>query len=115
MEPNDAFRIVRLVRTLSSEIYEARNNDERIAQIDVHYAGEVIYVTVITETALKESAEHRLMSQIDEEIVSSYLPSIARTDLIVTIFKGKEIARYCDSLDNNIPFDDQYDNGSEKN
>jgi hypothetical protein len=38
-----------------------------------------------------------LRQQIDEDIVSSYLPSFDRNDFLVTVFRGEEISSYTDS------------------
>lgn len=114
-------RFVRMVRTLSSEIYEIRAADLRVGQIDVHYAGEVIYVSAIVEPALPPDAEQTLVSQIDQEIVSSYLPSYARTDLIVTIFSGAERSHYSDVFDEETEgdfgslFADEFGEGETRN
>ncbi len=92
----------RLVRTQSSEIYliwenDDAENDRRIGQLDLHYAGDNIHATLVLEADLPVNTEEELLAQIDEDIVSSYLPSFDREDLLVTVFRGEEISSYTDS------------------
>ncbi|MBI2844550.1 MAG: hypothetical protein HYX78_14240 [Armatimonadetes bacterium] len=86
----DKFRLSRLVRTAASEIYIVWEEDRRVGQIHLHYAHDTIHATVILEADLSVTDEEGLLEQIDEDIVSSYLPSFEREDLLVTIFRGEE-------------------------
>ncbi|MBI3909694.1 MAG: hypothetical protein HY320_02020 [Armatimonadetes bacterium] len=91
------FRLTRLVRTLSSEIYLIWEEQNRVGQLDLHYANDTIHATLILETDLSVTSEEELLSQIDEDIVSSYLPNFERNDFLVTVFRGEEISSYTDS------------------
>jgi hypothetical protein len=91
------FRLTRLVRTTSSEIYLIWEENNRVGQLDLHYANETIHATLILETDLSVSSEEELLTQIDEDIVSSYMPSFDRNDLLVTVFRGEEISSYTDA------------------
>jgi hypothetical protein len=91
------FRLTRLVRTQSSEIYLVWEEQNRVAQLDLHYAHDTIHATLILEADLSVTSEEELLSQIDEEIVNSYLPNFERNDFIVTVFRGEEISSYTDS------------------
>lgn len=91
------FRFTRLVRTQTSEIYLIWEEENRVGQLDLHYAGETIHATLILETDLSVTSEEELLTQIDEDIVSSFLPSFDRTDFLVTVFRGEEISSYTDS------------------
>ncbi len=91
------FRLTRLVRTNSSEIYLIWEEQNRVAQLDLHYAADTIHATLILESDLSVTSEEELLSQIDEEIVTSYLPNFERNDFIVTVFRGEEISSYTDS------------------
>jgi hypothetical protein len=91
------FRLTRLVRTHSSEIYLIWEEENRVAQLDLHYAHDTIHATLILESQLSVTSEEELLSQIDEEIVTSYLPNFERNDFIVTVFQGEEISSYTDS------------------
>lgn len=91
------FRLTRLVRTHSSEIYLIWEEQNRVAQLDLHYAHDTIHATLILEADLSVASEEELLSQIDEEIVTSYLPNFERNDFIVTVFRGEEISSYTDS------------------
>ena len=91
------FRLTRLVRTHSSEIYLIWEEENRVGQLDLHYAGETVHATLILETDLSVTSEEELLTQIDEDVVSAYLPSFDRNDFLVTVFRGEEISSYTDS------------------
>jgi hypothetical protein len=91
------FRLTRLVRTNSSEIYLIWEEQNRIGQLDLHYAHDTIHATLILEADLSVTSEEELLAQIDEDIVTSYLPNFERNDFLVTVFRGEEISTYTDS------------------
>jgi hypothetical protein len=97
MENQYRYRLSRLVRTQSSEIFLIWDDDRRIGQLDLHYANDTIHATLVLEADLPVNTEEELLSQIDEDIVSSYLPSFDREDFLVTVFRGEEISSYTDS------------------
>ena len=99
MDTNYRYRLSRLVRTQSSEIFLLWEEDRRIGQLDLHFAIEsrTIHATLILEADLPVSVEGELLAQIDDDIVSSYLPSFEREDFLVTVFRGEEISNYTDS------------------
>jgi hypothetical protein len=97
MENNYRYRLSRLVRTQSSEIFLVWDEDRRIGQLDVHYAHDTIHATLVLEADLPVNTEEELLAQIDEDVVSSYLPSFDREDFLVTVFRGEEISSYTDS------------------
>ena len=90
------FRLMRLVRTPSSEIYVIWEGEQRVGQLDVHYARETIQATLILETLISISSEKELLEQIDQDVVSSYLPIFERDNLLITIYRGEEINTYMD-------------------
>jgi hypothetical protein len=90
------FRMMRLVRTNASEVYVIWEGEERVGQIDIHYARETIHATLILETDLTITSEKELLEQIDQDIVSSYLPIFERDNLLVTIYRGDEINTFMD-------------------
>ena len=99
METSYHYRLSRLVRTQSSEIFLIWDEDRRIGQLDLHYAIEsrTIHATLILEADLPVTVEEDLLAQIDDDVVSSYLPSFEREDFLVTVFRGEEISNYTDS------------------
>ncbi len=86
-----AFRLVRLLRTLSSEIYIIWRGDQRVGQVDVHLADNSVQADLFLESALDEEEQYELIHQLDDDVVSSYLPSFDRDQFIVTVFIGQEI------------------------
>jgi len=85
------FRLARLVRTISSEVYLVWEGERRIGQVDLHYADASIHANLLLEADLSPEEAQGLYSQIDEDIVSSYLPSFDREEFILTVFRGEEV------------------------
>ena len=96
------FRLVRLLRTLSSEIYVVWRRDQRIGQIDLHYADNSVQADLFLEAALDEVERLDLIRQLDDDVVSSYLPSFDRDQFIVTVFVGQEVDSFNYPLGNEI-------------
>lgn len=105
--PQTKYRMTRLVRTRSSEIYLLWDDDRRIGQLDLHYADDTIHGTLLLESDLTVEEEEGLISQIDDDIVQSYLPSFDREDFLVTVFRGEEISQYNDSQTSMDDLDDE--------
>ena len=82
MDTTYHYRLSRLVRTQSSEIFLIWDEDRRIGQLDLHFAIEsrTIHATLVLEADLPVTVEEELLAQIDDDIVSSYLPSFERED-----------------------------------
>lgn len=96
MEQNGGteFRVSRLVRTASSEIYVVWQGEARVGQVHLHYAHDTIHAAVLLEMELTVAEEEELLEVVDEDIVSSYLPSFEREDLLVTMFRAEEISSF---------------------
>ena len=90
------FKLTRLVRTQSSEIYLIWETDKRVGQVDIHFALDTIHATIVFESDLTVSDEEELLAQIDDDIVSSYMPRFEREDFVAHVFRGEEISRYTD-------------------
>ena len=100
----NTFRLVRLLRTLSSEIFVIWRGEQRVGQADVHFADNSVQADLFLESALDEDEQKNLIRQLDDDVVSSYLPSFDRDQFIVTIFIGQEIDSF-----NWPPGDDEID------
>jgi len=87
----DGFRLVRVLRTHSSEIYLVWRDDQRVGQIDIHYADNSVQADIYLESSLDGGERDALLHQLDSDVVSSYLPSFDRDQFIITIFVGREI------------------------
>jgi len=100
------FRLSRLVRTVGSEIYVIWDGETRVGQLHLHYSHDIIHAALLLETELQVPEEESLLEMIDEDIVSSYLPSFEREDFLVTIYRAEEISSFSyasndmDALDN---------------
>ncbi len=107
------FKLTRLVRTQTSEIYLVWEGEKRIGQIDIHFAHDTIHATVIFEADLSVGDEEELLAQIDDDIVSSYLPRFEREDFVAHVFRGEEISRYTDCSGAMDDIDDDDDESDE--
>ncbi len=85
------FRFVRSLRTLSSELYLVWQGEQRIGEVDLHYADTTVHAMIVLETDLTPPQQQELLAQLDDDVVSSYMPPFEREDLIVVIFRGEEI------------------------
>ena len=88
------FKLSRLVRTVSSEIFVIWDKETRVGQLHLHYAHDTIHAALLLEVDLAVTEEEDLLETIDEDIVSSYLPSFEREDLLVTVFRAEEISSF---------------------
>lgn len=85
------FRLVRLLRTLSSEVYLVWDGENRIGQVDIHFSDSSVQADLFLETPLDEKERQDLFAQLDDDVVASYLPSFDRDQFIITVFLGQEI------------------------
>ena len=85
------FRLVRLLRTFSSEVYLVWEGDSRVGQVDIHYADSSVQADVFLEADLSDEERQELFAQLDDDVVSSYLPSFERDQFIITVFAGREV------------------------
>lgn len=109
------FKLSRLARTPSSEIYLIWDSEEhRIGQVHLHYLHDSIHCTLVLEMELARTDEEALLATVDEDIASSYLPSFDREDLFVTIFRGEEVSSFSyasgGAEDDEDDFDDEDEN-----
>ncbi len=65
-----------------------------MGQLHLHYAHDTIHAAVLLEVDLSVREEEQLLDTIDEDIVSSYLPSFEREDLLVTLFRAEELSSF---------------------
>lgn len=79
------------MRTVASEVYIIWDGDRRVGQLHLHFAHYTVHVTIVLEEDISLSEEEDLLAQIDNDVVSSYLPSFEREDMLVTIFRGEEV------------------------
>jgi len=112
METN--FRLSRLVRTPSSEIYLVWDGSERVGQVDIHYAGDTIHATIILEKDLPMEEEGGLLSALDDEVVTSYKSRFDREDFVAYVFRGEQISRYTDDRTTVDDLDEEEDGYDEE-
>lgn len=89
-------KMVRVVRTDTSEVYIIWQDDSRLGQVDIHLGLDLVHATLILEKELTAEQQADLVDQIDQDIVSSHLPQFAREDFLVTVFRGAELESFSD-------------------
>lgn len=100
-------RLVRVVRTESSEVYIIWQEDTRLGQVDIHYGWDLIHATLILEKDLSNEQQADLVDLIDQDVVSSHLPRFAREDFLVTVFRGSELDPFSDGPDEDEAEEDE--------
>ena len=104
------YKLSRLVRTAASEIFIIWEGETRVGQLHLHYAHDTIHAALLLEIDLTVPEEEDLLEAIDEDIVSSYLPSFEREDFLVTVFRAEEISSFsysANDFDNLGPDDEE--------
>jgi len=86
----------RQFRTPSSEGYYVTQGDERIGRVDLHFASDVVYATLVVEVDVDEADVQDLIEQVDEELVLS--ADVPREDFLVTVYRGKDLGFYSDDF-----------------
>jgi len=86
----------RQFRTPSSEGYYVTQGDERIGRVDLHFASDVVYATLVVEVDADEDDVQDLIEQVDEELVLS--ADVPREDFLVTVYRGKDLGFYSDDF-----------------
>jgi hypothetical protein len=103
-------KLVRVVRTETSEVYIVWQDDNRLGQVDIHYGPDLIHATLIIEKDLDAEQQADLVEQLDQDVISSHLPQFAREDFLVTVFRGTEMESFSDGE----PDVDDDDDGEEE-
>jgi hypothetical protein len=85
----------RQFRTPHSEGYYLRNGGgDKIGRIDLHFATDVVYATMIVEIDVTEDDVLDLIEQVDEDLVVT--ADVPRDDFLVTVYRGKDLGFYSD-------------------
>jgi hypothetical protein len=95
-EPLLNIKLVRVVRTSSSEIYIIWQDDVRLGQVDIHFGEDLIHATLILEKELGADLQADLVDQLDQDVVSSHLSQFERENFLVTVFRGTELESFSD-------------------
>ena len=89
-------KLVRVVRTETSEVYIIWQDDTRLGQVDIHYGYDLINATLVLEKDMDAEQQADLVDQLDQDVISSHLPQFAREDFLVTVFRGAEQESFSD-------------------
>ena len=101
-------KLVRVVRTSSSEVYIIWQDDTRLGQVDIHDGQDLVHATLVLEKDLNVEQQGDLVDQLDQDIISSHLPQFAREDFLVTVFRGTELESFSDG-EPDVEDDDEVD------
>jgi hypothetical protein len=98
---------LRQFRTSTSEAYAIMERDERIGRVDLHFAAEKVYATIVLERDLDESDVAQIIEEIDNNLVAT--AAVKRDDLHVWVYEGREVGFYTDEEPYGDDFDDEDD------
>ena len=101
---------MRQFRTASSEGYAIIDQDTRIGRVDLHFATEKVYATIVLERELNETEVAGVIDEIDNNLVAS--AAVKREDLNVWVYTGTEMGFFTDEdpyLDEEEPGEDLED------
>jgi len=113
-EPTLNIKLVRVVRTGSSEIFIIWQDDTRLGQVDIHFGDDLIHATLILEKDLEADAQAELVDQLDQDVVSSHLSQFERENFLVTVFRGTELESFSDGEPEVEEEDDDADDEDEE-
>lgn len=88
------YRFERECRTPYSEVYILVSEDERVGRIDLHFTSSIVYATLCVTEDVTSDGIQDIIDHVDEELVMS--ADVARDDLIVTVYQGREIGVFSD-------------------
>ena len=88
------YRFERECRTPYSEVYIIVSEDERIGRVDLHLTSSIVYATLCVTEEVTADGIQDLIDHVDEELVMS--ADVARDDLIVTVYQGREVGVFSD-------------------
>jgi len=81
-------------RTQTSEAYLLLEEDNRLGRIDLHFANDMVFGTLVIEREMSEQEVQDLIEAIDDELVTS--AQVPRDDFVVTVYQGREVGVYSD-------------------
>ena len=85
----------RQFRTPHSEGYFIKGSSgDKVGRVDLHFASDVVYATLIVEVETTEDDIFELIEQVDEDLVVT--ADVHRDDFLVTVYRGKELGFYSD-------------------
>lgn len=85
----------RQFRTPHSEGYFIKSsNGDKVGRVDLHFASDVVYATLILEVETSEDDIFELIEQVDEDLVVT--ADVHRDDFLVTVYRGKDMGFYSD-------------------
>ena len=86
---------MRQFRTASSEGYAINDQtDNRIGRVDLHFATEKVYATIVLEREMTEAEVAGIIDEIDNNLVAS--AAVKREDLNVWVYSGSEMGFFTD-------------------
>lgn len=74
------------------------DGEAKVGEAHFHFAGDVVHGVLIAHQALPPDQEQELVAQIDQEVVSSYLPEDIREDFLLTVYRAAEVSAYSDVI-----------------
>jgi hypothetical protein len=70
------------------------DHDHRIGRVDLHFATEKVYATIVLEREMTENEVATIIDEIDNNLVTS--ATVKREDLNVWVYTGTEMGFFTD-------------------
>jgi hypothetical protein len=79
--------------------------EERIGRVDLHFAAEKVYASIVLERDMEEGEVAQVIEEIDNNLVIT--ATVKRDDLNVWVYQGREVGFYTDSETYSEDFDEE--------
>lgn len=106
------YLFMRQFRTNSSEGYAILEGETRIGRVDLHFASEKVYATIVLERDMTEDEVAQVIEEIDNNLVVT--ASVKRDDLNVWVYQGREVGFYTDEESFEEGFEEDEDLGEDE-
>ncbi|MCF2902600.1 restriction endonuclease [Pseudoalteromonas sp. OFAV1] len=88
-----SIKFTRTARTSNSESYALFQDDHNVGSLDIHFS-DCVYGTLIFTKEFSNEEHQEIFARIEDELVDP----VPRADFIFSVYQGKEIGMYSDSI-----------------
>ena len=89
------FNFEREVRTPYSEAYAILEDDRPIGRADIHFASNVVHVTLVVDESGTQETVQEIIDTIDEDMADAV--GINREEFIIHVYQGRETGIFSDN------------------
>ena len=88
------FIFEREVRTPYSEAYTIQEGERLVGRIDIHFAFDLIHVSLAVDESLTQDSIQDIMESVDEDLIDAV--GIPRDGFVIHVFQGRETGVFTD-------------------